>query len=312
VAITCIAGILHVNAWAVLIAVPPASFTNNNGNSAFVPFDGGPARFQQVYEASAFSSLAPSGGGLIREIVFRDDALEGHSFDNVTIANLEIGISTTLQAADGLSRVFDENVGPNQLVALGPGPVRISGYGGGGFSYFNIGFALSQPFFYDPADGNLLLDFRIYQGIQIIRPIPSAIAILDAYAVTGDQISSVYASGLTLPTNGQTSTLGLATRFLVTPLPQLTVALRSTNLVFRWLSQPGGFTLQQSAVLGPDADWQLTGGIVTTNGAYREVPLPLDLNAVARFFRLVLPPSSSGSAGVQTATPLGTASKQEP
>jgi hypothetical protein len=52
--------------------------------------------------------------------------------------------------------------------------------------------------------------------------------------------------------------------------------------------------------------------MATTNGAEKEVTLPFDPKAAARFFRLVLPPSSPESAGAQTFAPLGTISKQEP
>ena len=196
------------------IPVPPESFTIFNGNSAATPFDfAQPARFQQVYAASAFPSVA-LGGGWITEIHFRGDLSLGHFFE-ATIPNMQINMSTTSLLPDGLSPVFDSNVGADDTVVRAAGAVDISGGPGG---TFEVGIAFSQPFFYNPANGNLLLDFRINQGIG--GPNQGLIAVLDAFDSVGDSVSSVYARGPTLPTSGQTSSLGLATVFVFTPVPE--------------------------------------------------------------------------------------------
>ena len=49
---------------------------------------------------------------------------------------------------------------------------------------------------------------------------PGGIAILDAFNVAGDGVSSVSAYGSSLPSMGQVSTLGLATAFAFTPVPE--------------------------------------------------------------------------------------------
>jgi hypothetical protein len=204
---------------AQLIAVPPQGGTNNNGISAFRLFDRRePARFQQVYDASAFNSLAEPGGGLIAAISLRVD-VSGHPFIG-TVPDLQVNLSTTLRSPDGLSTAFDENVGRNDMIIVGRGPIEISSGGGGGFSIFDLFFDFrEQPFFYNPADGNLLIDFRIYEGFGIQTP-PQAGVPLDAYDIAGDSVSSVYGIGTTLPTSGQVSSLGLATRFHVIPIPE--------------------------------------------------------------------------------------------
>jgi hypothetical protein len=113
---------------------------------------------------------------------------------------------------------------------LGPGAVSLSGIGGGGFTGFHVTFSFATPFFYNPANGNLLLDFRIYQGFGPIGG-QQGVAILDAFNVVGDSVSSVYAFGASLPTSGQTSTLGLATDIRIIPVPEpSTVALLLVGL----------------------------------------------------------------------------------
>jgi len=131
---------------------------------------------------------------------------------------------------DGLSSVFSQNVGPNDTVVLGPTAVSLLSNGGGGITSFDVNFSFTTPFFYNPANGNLLLDIRIYQGFGQIGP-PQGVAILDAFSVVGDSVSSVYAFGGTLPTSGQTSTLGLATAFRIIPVPEpSTIALLAVGI----------------------------------------------------------------------------------
>jgi len=110
----------------------------------------------------------------------------------------------------------------------------------------------------------------------------------------------VFAYGVGLPTSGAATSLGLATEFIFLPIPRLTIMQQSSNVLLRWNYRPDGFVLQQSAVLGSGANWQPTGGLVTTNGFYKEITLPLHLEVPTRFFRLVLPASSAGSAEIQT------------
>jgi len=198
---------------------PPEAAGNLNGNANATPFDPAPpGRFQQVYDSSIFGSLAQSGGGYIAEISFRIDAFQGHSF-MATIPSIQINLSTTTLFPDGLSSVFSQNVGSDDMMVFGPSAASLTGVGGGGVTGFHVSFSFSTPFFYDPANGNLLLDIRIHEGFGPIGP-PQGVAILDAFSVAGDSVSSVYAFGPTSPTSGQVSTLGLATAFHVVPVPE--------------------------------------------------------------------------------------------
>lgn len=209
--------ILPVRSQAAFFFGPPEAGIALDGNSRLTPFDTAQsARLQQVYSASGFAALVPVGGGFIREINVRVDPSGGHPFAAL-ITNLQINLSTTQRDPDALSPVFAENLGPNDTVALGPRMVGLLGGGGGGQSSFDLYFSLSQPFFYNPAEGNLLVDFRVYTGLGTS---PNGRAILDAFDVPGDSVSSVFAFGSSLPSTGTASTLGLATAFAITPVPE--------------------------------------------------------------------------------------------
>ena len=116
------------------------------------------------------------------------------------------------------------------------GPLVISSGGAGSPVY--IGF--DSPFFYNPADGNLLLEILNLRptccpGVPQLNAGP-----LDAYAVLGDPISRVYAFDANALT-GAADTLGLTTFFVVTPVPEPSTwalaALGAGVLVFlRWRS----------------------------------------------------------------------------
>ena len=57
--------------------------------------------------------------------------------------------------------VFSENVGDDDLIVLGPTSYELLGSLG-----FDVGIGFDHPFFYNPASGNLLLDFRIFLGCR--------------------------------------------------------------------------------------------------------------------------------------------------
>ena len=158
---------------------------------------------------------------------------------------------------------------------------------------------METPFLYNPADGNLLIEIRNFEPIPPPY-IPQLVAgVLDAWETTIDTISRVYAHDVNA-TNGIADTLGLSTEFLVTPLPELSISLQSSNLLFRWVIQEDTFRLQQSGSVGPSATWQPADGTISSNRAYVEAKVPLSQQTTARFFRLIATPSSLLTAGDQT------------
>ena len=101
-------------ALAVDFSVP---VSNGNTSSGF-PFTLFDMRYQQVYGAEAFPSLAPVGGGWITAIGF--ERVAGSYQAGREHINAEFSFSTTTRAVDGLSTTFAENVGSDEQVVIGP------------------------------------------------------------------------------------------------------------------------------------------------------------------------------------------------
>jgi len=195
------------------IVVPnSARTTEGNGNNAY-PFNiGGPSqRYQQVYAASQFGGL-PAGGGLITQIVFRPDATFGMAFTS-TLPDIQIDLSTTSAADDGLSGTYANNVGADDSIVFARGPLTLSSAFTGppnGPKDFDIIITLTHPFLYNPALGNLLLDVRNFGGGTTTQ--------FDAVSTTGDGVSRVFNQNVN-GTTGTTDTIGLVTGFVIVPEP---------------------------------------------------------------------------------------------
>ena len=216
--------------------VPNALETVPGNGSASVPFHVpiGSARYQQVFDAAQFSGLGPAGA-IITNIAFRAD--EGGQSFNTTLPDIQISLSTTTKVPDSLSPVFAANIGANETIVYGRGSLHIRTAGPAGPSNFDIVVPLSNPFFYQPAIGNLLLDVRNFAG--------GGTTFFDAQVTLGDSISGVQAytgdgSGSVNSTMGGTHTGGLVTLFEFTPVPEpgtpslLIVSVAAFTLVY-WM-----------------------------------------------------------------------------
>ena len=119
---------------------------SGSGGDNLLPFGGPPSAtiYQQLYAASNFA-----GPGFLQAVTFFRSAQAG----TLRPGTYDLFVSTTSVPLNGLSNVnFDGNRGANNLLfgsyALGdPAPLELTFAG--------------VPFFYNPALGNLLLDFRI-------------------------------------------------------------------------------------------------------------------------------------------------------
>jgi hypothetical protein len=207
------------SATANLLMVP--NVATNLGGVGY-PFDlsdpgiGGPQstmRYQQVYAASQFAAFG--GARAITQIAFREDGM-GHSF-STTISNVQIDLSTTTATPDNLNSTFAANVGADdKIVHTGAFSLASAGppdpYTGPGA--FDIIVNLSQPFTYDPAAGNLLMDVRVFS--------PATTSLFDAANVQGDSVSciSTLASGVSSPTSEFSTTQALVTQFQFVPVPE--------------------------------------------------------------------------------------------
>jgi hypothetical protein len=173
----------------------------------------GGVRYQQVYNASQFSSL--SGPGQITQIAFRPDAQFGDAF---TLNGLDVTIqlSTTAASADGLSLTFASNQGADVTTVYSSALSLSSAATGpaGGPKDFDLIINLTTPFTYNPAAGNLLLDIRNASPGNYI-----GISNFDATGIMGDSVSRVLSrEGSFNDLTGTADTHGLITRFTINPI----------------------------------------------------------------------------------------------
>lgn len=181
------------------------------------------ARFQQVYAAEGFDSSEPV---LIDFIGFTDRRISG-----TEQPNLQFSLSTTPRGPDGLSSVFAENIGHDETVVFGPGPVRWPVIEPPGLT-FDFVVPMVTPFLYDPAEGNLLLDVRNFEPESVyFRPIERHMDPVLAYDVPNDEVSRVFATSVD-SLEGTTDSLGLVTLISYQPIPEpSTIALGLCGLV---------------------------------------------------------------------------------
>ena len=237
------------------VVIAPNDLVNQDGNTVpasqtygdtsnlfpFFPGAGNPLEYQQVYDASQFSSFAV-GGENITEISFRvgieaTERTDGGAFA-ATIPLIQISLSTTSSTPAGLSSsvpnnypgdpnappagadaTFAHNVGSDAVTVYGvPGvgsPLAVASTGAtttgtstANPAPFDITIVLTTPFHYDPSQGNLLLNVVNYEGAAS----PTGIQ-LDG-TMAEDSVASVYNYGsATGATATGSSTEGLVTEF---------------------------------------------------------------------------------------------------
>lgn len=212
---------------AEMVTVPDgfSSIEGNDGDFLPLSFGYNPLltswRWQQVYGASAFSG----GAGYISSLAFRFDDSSNVSAASGNTGNLEISLSTTTQAVDGLSTTFADNIGSDETVVL-TGTQSLIGTNQAGSAHgvtpnaFEFVFSLDTPFYYDPNSGNLLMDVT-----SVVSAGSGAVSFeMDAEDTLGDSISRVYTNAVQNDSNapvGISSSLGLVTQFtfMATPEP---------------------------------------------------------------------------------------------
>jgi len=198
---------------AQLVVVPNALTTNDGNASGTTPTGPASVRYMQIHDASQFGAL--SGPSLLTEFAWRPDTIPNAS--GPRSVTLQIYASTTTRSVAGLSLTFADNLGTNNTLVFDgtltwttanlPGP--------GNTRQFDIVFPLTTRFLYDPAAGNLLLDFHQYA---------------EGSAITFDRVSGdpttrqVVAPDSTNATSAQFFGDSQVTRFTFVPEPA-TVAL---------------------------------------------------------------------------------------
>jgi hypothetical protein len=201
-----------VSAHAAQQIVVPGGLANTEGNSSSSDlFKTEPSNFLQVYSAFDFASLgAPTG--IISGISFRLDGANPQLAGGVW--RISVVLFTTPRNPDGLSPNYSENGGTDGILVFGglhgivarPSP-------GDGPQPFQIHIPFTTDFAYVPAMGNL--------GVSIISSLNSGGTTpmsLDAQLASGDPVGRVF--GDPFSNSGIVDTLGLITRFDITPVPE--------------------------------------------------------------------------------------------
>lgn len=138
----------------IITIVAPAGLEDREGNG-FIPPGNTIFRGQELYVAEDFHSL-PDGGAWIVAGAERADSRQGNP-GTMRATQLTITLGTTEK--DNLGRVFAENLGVDRLTVI-DGPIEIH--------YevtdqkpnpFSASYEFDKPFHYDPANGNLVVDW---------------------------------------------------------------------------------------------------------------------------------------------------------
>lgn len=121
------------------------------------PFGLTAQRYQQVYAAGEFGATS----GLITQIRFRPDASAGSAF-SATLPNVQIALSVTSASALTLSPTYADNFGSSQTTVYSGALALSSSFTGpsDGPKDFDVIVNLQTPFFYNPANGNLLMEVK--------------------------------------------------------------------------------------------------------------------------------------------------------
>ncbi len=147
--------------------------------------------------------------------------------------------------------------------------------------------SFTAPFYYNPNNGNLLMDIRNYSGGTDPGMNPGTI---DGEFTNGDSVARLI--GAANATSGVINdSFGLITDFAVWPNPVLQVQLQTNSLVLSWGANPESFVLERKGCLLPQPSWQpVTNDFAySTNGLTKIYSIPLDSAGASGFFRLVSP-----------------------
>jgi len=163
--IALLAGLVGAAHAAEIKLVVPADLATAEGASsaAWPPV----VRAQYIYAANQFAAL-PGGGGYLTSIRWRPDGATIGDPPDWSVDELTITASVTAQAPETMSMEFADNItGPATIVrATAPWQGGTQNLGpAGGPKAFDIDFVLDTPFRYNPAEGNLLLEFAA-QGMD--------------------------------------------------------------------------------------------------------------------------------------------------
>ena len=154
------ASLVPVRAQTAIVYVPSGA-QSQPGNAVLVPYQW---EYQQLFDASLFSSLPP-GGGVIRGLSLRPSVRSPSK--EAELSGIIIELSTTMKTIGSLSPIFAENTGSDNQVYWSGRSVRwiSGGVEDGTPQRWSPGFGdlAGKGFSYDPSKGNLLMRIRNLQ-----------------------------------------------------------------------------------------------------------------------------------------------------
>jgi hypothetical protein len=207
--------------------IVPGGFANTEAPSDGIsPLSAGSAffggtttgRWQQIYASSEFIGI-PSNQGIV-SIAFRDN--DGNSpLANISVlGDIRVSLTTTNTAINGLSATFANNLNASTTQVYS-GPVTFTKvFDSGSPRMFQYLIELQTPYFYVPADGNLLLDITVVQGNN---PQQSSFPTLDYARGTSPVMSAVlnYSGNTTdWPSGTIVTNSGWPTQFVFAEVPE--------------------------------------------------------------------------------------------
>ena len=261
---------------AQVIVVPNSLATKDGETSSTTPTGPAQVRNMSIYDASQFGAL--SGPSLLTRFAWRPDSIANASGPRTV--TLRIYASTTSRSVAGLSMTFADNVGTNNTLVFNgtltwttqnlPGP--------GNTRQFDIIFPLTTPFLYDPADGNLLLDFQIYgEGSAITY---------DRTSDTSLTRQAVNTASSNAPTAQFYTPSQTVTQFTFEPPPL--VAIRTSQVEVCWNSKSNlTYQVQYRSDLTTNV-WTSLGGCIRSTNSTSCIYDPMVVGQPKRFYRVVL------------------------
>jgi hypothetical protein len=155
-------GGMFLQAQTIVVPNENAEIDANTYNYSSSAEDFSGTRDMMIFDASQFHGL--SGPSYLTRFAYRPDNNSSPSGPRSGL--MDIFASTTRRSVAEFSTTFAQNVGAdNTLVFSGLMTVSTANLpAAGNTRQFDIIFALTNPFLYDPAAGNLVLDFRIFEG----------------------------------------------------------------------------------------------------------------------------------------------------
>jgi hypothetical protein len=283
--------LLLVDARGVGMVVPNDNALAEGGYNNAFPFDemNASVHYQQIYDASQFKLLG-TNGGTITSIGFRYGYW--YSMASIKYSSMTVTLSTTTKSVDNLSSTFSDNIGPDHLAVFSRDySIGVSSPPSDGQMRpwpFPMVIPLTHPFYYNPTNGNLLLDIK-WPNARVVVCCGSPDE--DAVYVSGDSVSRVFGINYFqtyIPTNGTADTIGLVTMFgiapAIAPSPKINnVGLSGTNM----LACGGGgapgtvfYMLTTTNLASPLTEWSFVnmntpdanGHVTLTNGISADIP----------------------------------------